>query len=356
VRAYNSWGPAADAYAAGTRRTPTPTSAACSALGTSLVPGTRARILAGGVAAAPAAATAAVQAMITAGKRISHFLYSYGGGHGDRAQTMNQTNPDPGVVPGDEVNGGPGYDCSSATSYVLWGGGFGPSLLAGAAPDSTGLESVGEQGPGRWATIYANAGHTHIEVAGIYFDTVAGLDNPPNPPPTGPRLEHGRHRTGGIRRPPPVGAVSNRAPQEAGHALDPPRRARCGIGPDRWRWSRLVHGHVRRWQLRRRHDRIAMAGGLTVGRLNRAAAVARIVSWHVASTRYPLLAYLGVRTAATTDTCSGPDALLLQSQFAGVSGRDALAPAGRPERAPGRNRWGHPHPWDSGRGVPQGIP
>jgi hypothetical protein len=24
----------------------------------------------------------------------------------------------------------------------------------------------------------------------------------------------------------------------------------------------------------------------------------------------------------------------------------------RPERAPGRNRWGRPHPWESGRGVP----
>jgi hypothetical protein len=36
-------------------------------------------------------------------------------------------------------------------------------------------------------TIYANAGHAYIEVAGIYLDTAAGLGNPPNPPPTGPR-------------------------------------------------------------------------------------------------------------------------------------------------------------------------
>jgi hypothetical protein len=28
----------------------------------------------------------------------------------------------------------------------------------------------------------------------------------------------------------------------------------------------------------------------------------------------------------------------------------AFAP--RPERAPGRNGWGRPHPWESGRGVP----
>jgi hypothetical protein len=40
------------------------------------------------------------------------------------------------------------------------------------------------------------------------------------------------------------------------------------------------------------------------------------------------------------DTYSGPDALLLQSPFAGVSGRDALAPGGCPERQPGERRRG----------------
>ena len=38
-----------------------------------------------------------------------------------------------------------------------------------------------------WVTIYANAAHAYIEVAGIYLDTSAGLGNPPNPPSTGPR-------------------------------------------------------------------------------------------------------------------------------------------------------------------------
>jgi len=42
-----------------------------------------------------------------------------------------------------------------------------------------------------------------------------------------------------------------------------------------------------------------------------------------------------VRTAGATDTCSGLDALLMQSLFAGVSGRDALPPAGRQQRV----RW-----------------
>ena len=89
-------------------------------------------------------------------------------------------------MPGAEENGRPGYDCSSATSYVLWGGGLGQSLLGGGADDSTALESVGDPGPGKWVTIYANAGHAYIQVAGIYLDTAAGLGNPPNPPPTGP--------------------------------------------------------------------------------------------------------------------------------------------------------------------------
>jgi hypothetical protein len=196
VRAYNGSGPAADAYAArvladahayhgaGT----VAFGPACSAaLGTPIVPGTRARILPNGDAAAPADAPAVVQQMIAAGNRIDRFPYSYGGAHGDPAQTMSQSNPNPAAVPGAEENGGPGYDCSSATSYVLWGGGFGQSLLGGGVLVSGDLESVGDPGPGKWVTIYATAGHAYIEVAGIYFDTAAGLGNPPNPPSTGPR-------------------------------------------------------------------------------------------------------------------------------------------------------------------------
>ena len=196
VRAYNGSGPAADAYAArvladahayqgaGTAAFGPSCSAA---LGTPLVPGTKARILPSGDAAAPAGAPAVVQQMIAAGNRIDRFPYSYAGGHGAVAQTMNQTQPDPAAFPGAEENGGPGYDCSSATDYVLYAGGFGQSLLQDQAPASTTLESVGDPGPGRWVTIFANAGHAYIEVAGIYFDTAAGLGNPPNPPSTGPR-------------------------------------------------------------------------------------------------------------------------------------------------------------------------
>jgi hypothetical protein len=213
VRAYNGSGPAADAYAArvladahayqgaGT----TAFGPLCSAvLGTTIVPGTRARILASGDAAAPADAPAVVQQMIAAGNRIDRFPYSYAGGHGAVAQTMNQTAPDPAAFPGAEENGGPGYDCSSATDYVLYGGGFGQTLLQDQAPASTTLESVGDPGPGRWVTIYANAGHAYIEVAGIYFDTAAGLGNPPNPPSTGPRWSSvGTGPAGFVARHPP---------------------------------------------------------------------------------------------------------------------------------------------------------
>jgi hypothetical protein len=196
VRAYNGSGRAADAYAARVLADAhayqgagaTAFGPSCSAaVGTPIVPGTKARILPSGDAAAPADAPAVVQQMIAAGNRIDHFPYSYAGGHGAVAQTMSQTAPDPAAFPGAEENGAPGYDCSSATDYVLYGGGFGQALLQGQAPASTTLESVGDPGPGRWVTIYANAGHAYIEVAGVYFDTAAGLGNPPNPPSTGPR-------------------------------------------------------------------------------------------------------------------------------------------------------------------------
>jgi len=213
VRAYNGSGPIADAYAArvladahayqgaGT----TSVGADCSgAVGTPLVAGTKARILPSGVAAAPADAPAVVQEMIAAGNRINHFPYSYAGGHGAVAQTMNQVTPDPAAFPGSEENGGPGYDCSSATDYVLYGGRFGQTLLQDTAPASTTLESVGDPGAGRWVTIYANADHAYIEVAGIYLDTAAGIGNPPNPPSTGPRWSTvGTGPVGFVARHPP---------------------------------------------------------------------------------------------------------------------------------------------------------
>jgi cell wall-associated NlpC family hydrolase len=195
VAAYNGTGPAAQLYAqrvltdASSYATGTLSAGAgtCQPTQVALVPGTRARVLPDGQAEAPADAPPAVQAMIAAGNRIDHFPYGYGGGHGEPAQTMSQGVPDPAAAPGEQENGAPGYDCSSATDYVLYGGGFGLTLLGDQVPASTSLESVGAPGPGRWVTIYANPSHAYIEVAGIYPDTAAGEGRPPNPPATGPR-------------------------------------------------------------------------------------------------------------------------------------------------------------------------
>ncbi|HET7119965.1 MAG TPA: hypothetical protein VFI17_01795 [Solirubrobacterales bacterium] len=114
-----------------------------------LNPGQEARVLNESEASAPASAPAAVQAVISAGNAIATTPYIWGGGHGSFESS--------------------GYDCSGAVSYALHGGGFLESPL-----DSTGLETWGEPGPGQWITVYANAGHAWMVVAGIAFDTVGG--------------------------------------------------------------------------------------------------------------------------------------------------------------------------------------
>jgi hypothetical protein len=53
-------------------------------------------------------------------------------------------------------------------SYVLHAAG-----LLSAPEDSTALESFGVPGPGRWVTIYANAGHAWMVIDGRRFDTAA---------------------------------------------------------------------------------------------------------------------------------------------------------------------------------------
>lgn len=142
---------------------------------------------------------------------------------------MSQTQPDPGAYPGNQENGGPGYDCSSATNYVLYGGGFGQTLLQDQAPASTILEGIGDPGPGRWVTIYANADHAYIEVAGVYLDTAAGQGKPPRPPDTGPRWSpSGTGPSGFIARHPPAYEVHSprRSHQFSGAAAPAPRTAR----------------------------------------------------------------------------------------------------------------------------------
>lgn len=110
------------------------------------VPGERATLNPDGTATAPASAPQPVKDMIAAGNEIAFKPYVYGGGHGNWKDS--------------------GYDCSGSVSYALHGAGLLKRPL-----DSTGLESFGSAGPGRWVTIYANAGHTYMLVAGLRFDT-----------------------------------------------------------------------------------------------------------------------------------------------------------------------------------------
>jgi cell wall-associated NlpC family hydrolase len=100
----------------------------------------------------PANVPEAVQRVVAGGNAIADFPYIWGGGHGSFIAN--------------------GYDCSGSVSYALAAGGLlGAPLVSGA------LASWGEAGPGRWITIYANAGHTFMDVNGVWFDT-AGRSGP----------------------------------------------------------------------------------------------------------------------------------------------------------------------------------
>ena len=113
---------------------------------TQLAPGDRARLGANGLAIAPENAPEAVKRVIAAGNRIAKTPYKWGGGHG----SWNDS----------------GYDCSGSVSYALRGGG----LVKSSAP-SYGYYNYGEAGSGKWITIYTNAGHMYMVVAGLRFDT-----------------------------------------------------------------------------------------------------------------------------------------------------------------------------------------
>ncbi len=128
--------------------------AACSPIslaGVPETPGPRARLLPNGQAAAPADAPAAVKQIIAAGNQIAGKPYVYGAAHG---------------TPLSEV--APAYDCSSSVEHLL----YGARLLAVTDGEaSSGLESFGDPGPGRWVTLYANADHVFMYVAGLRWDT-----------------------------------------------------------------------------------------------------------------------------------------------------------------------------------------
>ena len=88
--------------------------------------------------------------MIAAGNQLIGLPYLYGGGHATFSLAADQA----------------GVDCSGAVSYVLHAAG----LLAAPA-DSSALEAFQAPGSGLWVTVYAQAGHTFIYVAGVRMDT-----------------------------------------------------------------------------------------------------------------------------------------------------------------------------------------
>jgi cell wall-associated NlpC family hydrolase len=114
-----------------------------------LTPGESAHYISESQASVPSAAPSAVAGAIEAANSIATTPYIWGGGHGSFESS--------------------GYDCSGAVSFALHGGGFLSSPL-----DSTGLETWGVPGPGKWITVYANSGHAWMIIAGLAFDTVGG--------------------------------------------------------------------------------------------------------------------------------------------------------------------------------------
>jgi hypothetical protein len=87
-----------------------------------------------------------VQRVIAGANAITDFPYVFGGGHASFVDNA--------------------YDCSGSVSYALAAGG----LLS--TPETSGtLESWGAPGPGRYITVYANAGHTYMYVDGVLYDT-----------------------------------------------------------------------------------------------------------------------------------------------------------------------------------------
>ncbi len=133
-----------------------------------LTAGAQTKILPSGLAAAGEEAPPQVRAMVAAGNRLFGTSYLYGGAHGTPLSELE-----------------PAYDCSSAVSYVLHAGG----VFGDYAEDSTELESYGVAGPGRFVSIYANAGHAFMFVGGLRFDTVEApeYDSGPNSGKSGPR-------------------------------------------------------------------------------------------------------------------------------------------------------------------------
>jgi hypothetical protein len=119
-------------------------------------PTAKAKLLRDGELIPPASAPPRVKAVIAAADRIRTKPYIWGGGH---ASWWDR-----------------GYDCSGSVSFALHGGDFLNSPLPSGP-----MESWGLPGPGRWITVYANAGHAYAVIAGVRWDTAGDASG------TGPR-------------------------------------------------------------------------------------------------------------------------------------------------------------------------
>jgi hypothetical protein len=130
-------------------------------------------ILLSGVALAPPDAPEVVKDVINNANMIVGRPYIWGGGHGSWYSS--------------------GYDCSGSVSFALYGGGLIPRPLT-----SGDLARWGAPGPGKWITVYANAGHTFAEIAGLRWDTVGDEQG------TGPRWHLVSNSSAGfaVRHPP----------------------------------------------------------------------------------------------------------------------------------------------------------
>ena len=117
------------------------------------VPGTRARLLPDGTAAAPADAPEQVKQAIWAANSMQALPYSYGGGHNLKFDVAD------------------GADCSGTISFALHAGG-----LLKAPLDSGSFMRWGYEGKGAWITVFTNPGHAYTKIAGLRLDTsVAGM-------------------------------------------------------------------------------------------------------------------------------------------------------------------------------------
>ena len=174
-----------------------PQSGGCGAQTASVlpVPGAKAVIEPSGIARPPASAPAAVQTLIAAGDRLIDYTYSYAGGHCvaamDNLADLDQ-------CPGSEEHGGPGFDCSGATGWVLWQLPVGKAFLDDSPQASGAMMTEGLPGAGRWVTVISAPGHVFLAIAGIALDTSWQWDQTDHVAPHGKRLwatvDHRQHR------------------------------------------------------------------------------------------------------------------------------------------------------------------